>query len=81
MPILAEILDGDALLEMLLTASAAGVGVTLAFGVALVGATRATDLRREGHGVLAGIYAALGAVALAVVGAAIALGIVAMTSK
>jgi hypothetical protein len=79
--VLAEIVDGKALVEMLWTAAAAGLGVTVAFAVALVGATRAVDLRRDGHVVEAGAYAVVGVVGLAVVAGAIVLGIVAMTSK
>jgi hypothetical protein len=77
----AEIVDVDALVEMIWTAAVAGLGVTLAFAIALVGAIRAVDLRRDGHVVEAGVYGVVGALALALVGAAIVLGIVAMSSK
>ncbi len=75
------VVDGDALLEVLWVALAAGVGVTGVFGVAILGATLAIDLRRDGHLVQAVIFGAVGAVALAAVAAAIVWGIVVMTEK
>ena len=78
---LAEILDTHALVEMLWTAVVAGLTVTLAFALALVGATRAFDLNRNGRVAQAGAYVVLGAVSISFVGAAIVLGIVAITTK
>jgi hypothetical protein len=74
-------IDWDALLEVVWSSAVAGVGVTAAFGIAIVGVTRAVDLRREGHASAALAAGAVGTVALAVVGAAIVFGIVVMTSK
>ena len=59
----------------------AGVGVTFAFSLALVGATRAIDLRREGHAGAASFYALLMAIGLLATLAAIVFGVVVMTSK
>ena len=81
MTLLASIVDGEALLELLWVGAAAGLGVPAAFGVALLGATRAGDLRRSGRWVEAGLYAVLGTAALAVVAAAVAFGIVEMAKK
>ena len=78
---LASIVDTDALLEMLWTASLAGIGVTAVFGVAIVGATRAVEASRSGRTLDAALFAVVGAVAVAVVGAAIVFGIVVMTQK
>jgi hypothetical protein len=78
---LASIVDTDALLEMLWTASVAGIGVTAAFGVAIVGAARAVDASRSGRPVDVALFVLMGVVALAVVSAAIVFGIVVMTQK
>jgi hypothetical protein len=81
MALLAEAIEWDTLLEVVWTAAAAGVGVSVAFALALLGATRAADLGRDGHVAQAGIYAVVAAVALVAVAASIVLGILAMTSK
>ena len=78
---LATIVDTKALLEVVWASLAAGVGGTAAFSIALVGATRFSDMRREGRGVEAAIYAAVGALALAACLGAVALGFVVIVSK
>jgi len=78
---LASIVDGHALLQLIWVGAAAGVGGTAAFGFALLGVTRATELGRHGRSGEALVYGALGAVALAVVIAALVYGIVIMTHK
>lgn len=75
------VVDWNALVEVLWTSALAGIGVTTIFGVAIVGATRAVDLRRSGHAVAAAVYGTLGTIAITLVGAAIVFGIVVMTSK
>jgi hypothetical protein len=80
-PIADATVDWSALLEVVYTSLAAGIGVTAAFAVALLGATRAVDVRQDGHGVAAAGYAALTLIAFAVVVAAIVTGIVVMTQK
>jgi hypothetical protein len=80
-PVLASVVDGDALLQVVWASLLAGVGVTAAFGVAIVGATRALDLSREGRPAGAVVFSVLGLLALATVIAAIVFGIVVMTSK
>jgi hypothetical protein len=77
----ASIVDGHALLQLVWVGAAAGVGVTAAFGFALLGMSRATDLGRHGRSGEALLYGALGAVALAAVAAAVVYGIVVMTHK
>ena len=78
---LASIVDTGALLEVIWTAALAGVGVTAVFAVGIVGATRAVDMSRDGRPLEAAVFGVLGALALAVVGAAIAFGIIVMTQK
>jgi hypothetical protein len=78
---LASIVDGHALLQLVWAGALAGVGVTAAFGFALLGVTRATDLGRHGRSGEALAYGALGALAMAVVIAAVVYGIVVMTHK
>jgi hypothetical protein len=78
---LATIVDGHALLQLVWVGALAGVGVTAAFGFALLGVTRAAELGRHGRSGEALVYAAFGAVALAVVLAAVVYGIVVMTQK
>ena len=79
--VIGSIVDTGALLKLLWTATLAGVGVTAAFAVGLVGTTRALDLSRDGRRVEAAILGLVGALALAVVAAAIAGGILVMTQK
>ena len=79
--IVAEIVDVDTLLKVVGAAFAAGVGVTVAFALAIVGATRMVEMRRDGRGIEAGGYAALMIVALTVSAAAVAFGVIVMTTK
>jgi hypothetical protein len=76
-----DIIDGHALVQLLWVGAASGLGVTAAFGVALLGVTRAAELSRDGRGAEAVIYGALGVIALAGVAAAVVYGIVIMTQK
>ena len=80
-PFADPVVDWGALLEMLWASVVGGVGVTSAFAVAILGTTRAVDLRRDGHGLAASVYGVLAVVALVAVAAAVVLGIVFMTSK
>lgn len=79
-PLAAAVEWGD-VLEVLWVSAVAGVGVTALFALALLGATRAVDMRRNGRGAAAGAYAALMAVAGTGVAVAVAFGIVVMTHK
>ncbi len=81
-PLLADsVIDWGALLNVVWASLLGGVGVTAAFALALLGATRAVDLRRNGHAVAAGAYVLLLVVAGATVVAAVIFGVVVMTSK
>jgi hypothetical protein len=55
--------------------------VTAAYAVAIVGASRAVELGRDGRPVEAAVFAIVGILALAAVLAAIVLGIIAVTDK
>ncbi len=80
--LLAEsIIDWDALLEVLWASLLGGVGVTATFALAILGASRALYLRRDGHVLAAGVYGALMLIAAAVVVAAVIFGVIVMTSK
>ena len=59
----------------------AGVGVTFAFSLAILGATRAVDLRRDGHSGAASVYIAVMVLGLLATLAALVFGVVVMTSK
>jgi hypothetical protein len=78
---LATIVDWHTLGEVALASLVAGVGVTLAFSLAIVGATRMAEMRRDGRGIEASAYAALMIIALAGAGAAVAFGVIVMTTK
>ena len=76
-----EIVDWAALFEVVYSALAAGLGVALAFSLAVAGSTRFADEVRENRMTRAALYATLAALGLLVCLAAIVLGIVVMTSK
>jgi hypothetical protein len=75
------IIDTGDLVELAWTSAAAGIGVTAAFGAAILGAARAMDYGREGRPIEAVAYGALGVVATAVVAGAIVFGLLVMTDK
>jgi hypothetical protein len=79
--VLATVVDWSALLEVVWSAAAAGLGVTCVFAIAVLGATRAVDLQRDGRVSEAAIYGVLTAIALAAFAGAVVLGIIVMTSK
>jgi hypothetical protein len=68
-------IDWDALLTVVWAASAAGIGVTAAYGLAILGGTRALDFGRSGRTGEAAIYALIGVAGVAAVIAAIVFGI------
>jgi hypothetical protein len=77
--VLASLVEGKELLQTVVAASVAGIGVTFAFSVAIWGFGRSIELGSEERRLAAGTAAAIGALALLVVLAAIAAGIVVMT--
>jgi hypothetical protein len=76
---LASIVDWDALLTVAWASVAAGVGVTAAYGLVILGTTRAVELGRQGRAAEALLFAAVGAVGIVTVIGAIALGIVVLS--
>lgn len=73
--------DWGELLSVLWTSALGGIGVTATFAIALYGAVRAVDARRGGQVVLAYGYWVLMGLALTLVLASVAFGVVVMTSK
>jgi uncharacterized membrane protein len=79
MSVLASIVDWDALLTVVWASIAAGVGVTAAFGFAILGGTRAVDLGRDGRVGEATLFGVLGVLGILTVVAAIVFGIVVLS--
>jgi hypothetical protein len=76
--VIGAVVNGSDLVELLWTSFAAGLGVTIVYGVAIFGGSRALDLGRDGHVALAAFYAALAVLAMAAVLGAIVLGVIAI---
>ena len=76
-----DIVDWKALGEVVLYSLVAGVGVGFCYSLAIVGAARFADMRRDGRTAGAAVYALLGVLGLAVSVAAIVAGIIVMTQK
>jgi 4-amino-4-deoxy-L-arabinose transferase-like glycosyltransferase len=79
--VLATVVEGKELLQTVVAATVAGVGVTFAFSVAIWGYGRSVELGNEERRLAAGTAAAVAVLALGVVVAAIVIGIVVMTHK
>jgi len=79
--VIATIVDTKALWETVVAAFAAGVGTTIVFSLAILGATRFAEANREGRGGVAAMFGALAVLGLAATIAAIVIGVVVMTSK
>jgi hypothetical protein len=73
------IVDWDALLTVVWSSLAAGVGVTAAYGFAILGAAQAADLRAEGRLGEAAVFAVLAALGVATVLGAIVAGLVVLS--
>ena len=78
--LIATVVDTKALLETSVAALVAGVGVALTFSLAILGAARFAEASRARHTVQAVAFAALALVGLTATAAAIAFGILVMTS-
>lgn len=81
MPVAEKIVDWGALLEVAYYSLAAGLGVALAFSLAVSGTTHFADEVRENRMTRAAAYAVLAVLAFLVCLAAIVMGIVVMTAK
>jgi hypothetical protein len=77
--VIATIVDWDAILQVIWVSLLAGVGVTAAYGFALLGTTRALESGREGHTSGAVVYAVVGVIGMAIVVGAIVFGILILT--
>jgi uncharacterized membrane protein YhaH (DUF805 family) len=79
--VLAKIVDTSTLLKLVGAAFAAGVGVTVAFSLVILGTTRSLELRRDGSAAGAGAWAVLAVVAFAAFAGTVVYGIHVMTTK
>jgi hypothetical protein len=79
--VLADIVDWNALGEVIVASLIAGVGVTLCFSLALRGAVGFTDMRRAERPIGMTLYALLGLLGLAASLLGIAFALIVMTSK
>jgi hypothetical protein len=71
----AATIDLGSLLETVVGSVVAGVGITFAFSLAVLGFTRAPDVRRQGRQVAAAMWTALGGMALAVAALGVIVGL------
>ena len=78
---IATIVDTGALLEVVWTAALAGVGVTAAYGTALLGLDRAVEFGRAGRPLEAAVFGVLAVVAILTVAAALVFAVVVMVDK
>jgi hypothetical protein len=78
---LAEIVETKELVQTVVYALVAGIGVTAIFSVAIWGVARFADLSQEDRRLAAGAAALTAGLALLAVAAAIVVGIIVMTSK
>jgi hypothetical protein len=78
---LATVVDTKALWQTIVAAIVAGVGVTLIFSLAIFGAARFAEHSRSGHAVAAALSGALAILCVLATVAAIAIGVIVMTSK
>ena len=78
---MAVVVETKELLETVVASVIAGVGITVVFSVAIWGVARFADLSRNERPIAAGAAATLAALAGLVTLAAVAFGIVIMSSK
>jgi cation transporter-like permease len=78
---MAVVVETKELLETVIASVIAGVGITVIFSVAIWGVARFADLSRGERPLAAGAAAALAGLALTITLAAVAFGIVVMSSK
>jgi hypothetical protein len=79
--IVATVVDVDALWQTIWHAAVSAVFVTVVFSLAVLGTTRAGDLRRAGHHGQGVVYGALGVVGLLGTLGGIVYGIVLISTK
>jgi Na+/H+-dicarboxylate symporter len=74
-------IDTTAVLRMLYSSLLASVVVAVVFSTALLGAIRASDMRRAGRGTAAVAYAAVATISVLVASGVIVYGLVLITRK
>jgi hypothetical protein len=78
---IATLVDTSALWQTVVGAFVAGVGTTIMFSFAVLGATRFAEASRDGRGVQAALFGALAVVGLLAVAGAIVVAVIVMTTK
>jgi hypothetical protein len=79
--IVAKIIDGHAAWQAVWTAAVSGVGITIVFSLAVLGATRSTDMRRDDRRGQAAMYGVLALLGLAATLGAVVYAITLITTK
>jgi cytochrome c biogenesis protein CcdA len=79
--LLASVVDTDALLKVVIGSMAAALGLSVSFSLAILGATRFADLRRDERPLEAAAFGLLAVVCLLASIAAVVFGLIVMTSK
>jgi hypothetical protein len=79
--VLGAIVDTKALIQVVVASLVAGIGVAVAFSLAILGATRFVDLRRDERRLEAAAFGLLAALCLLASTAAVVIGLIVMTSK
>ena len=78
---IATIVDTEALWQTVVAAFVAGVGTTLVFSLAILGAARLAEASRDGRRVHATLFGTLMVVGLLATAAAAVIGVIVMTTK
>ena len=81
MTVASQLIDTQALWDVIWVSFLAGVGSAAAFSIVIGSATRSVDLRREGRTVEASVFATLAALALLLCLGGVALGLYAIINK
>jgi hypothetical protein len=79
--VIATVVDWAALRDVVIASLAAGIGVTTAFSLAILGLTRFADKRRDERVLEAWAFAGLAIIGLGISATAVVYGIILMTSK
>ena len=80
-PLADKVVEWDKIGQVIYSALGVALAVSVAFSLAVAGATRFAELRRHGDAARATAWAVIAVAGLAVCAAAIVLGIVVMTTK
>jgi hypothetical protein len=79
--IASKLIDTNALLQVIWVSFIAAVGGTTAFSLAILGATKFVDFRRDGRSLEAGMFALVAGAGLAICLAGIVLGLYEIIKK